>query len=412
MSMPRALGLALALAAGLTALVACRDASAPAGATPQAEAATPAVAAPEVRTLAGPEQLAGGAPPPLTPAALVLPDVTLTNQRGEPVRLHALLAGKIAVIQTIFTSCGSICPPMGATFGRLQDLVAAAPDVALVSISIDPVTDVPARLEAWGGQFGAGERWTLLTGSTADVTATLTALRTYTADKQDHSSFVVVGHHEAGQWTRVDGLSDPATLVAAVQQIRAAVAASPKAPPAPPPKPAPAPANEVAHAYFTDVELVDQHGKTHRLYSDLLQGKVVIVHSFFTSCQGVCPPMVQRLAGLQELLRRRMGKDLFILSLSVDPVTDTPAELAAYARKHEAGEGWLFLTGRKPDVELALFKLGFAVEAREAHSNLLVIGNETTGLWKKAFGLAEPEPLLEVVRSVLDDRGEPAPHAG
>jgi protein SCO1/2 len=403
MSTPRTLALVLVLAP----LVGCRDEPAQAPASVPAQAETPAAPALEVRELAGPEELAGGAPAPTAPISITLPDVTLTNQRGEPVRLHALVEGKIAVIQTIFTSCGSICPPMGAKFGRLQELVADQPDVALISISTDPVTDIPERLQAWGAQFDAGERWTLLTGSTRDVTTTLKALRTYTPDKQDHSSFVVIGHHGAGKWTRVDGLSDPATLVDAVQQIRGAITTSSTG------APAPVPANEVAHAYFTDVELVDQHGKSHRLYSDLLRGKVVIIHSFFTSCEGVCPPMVQRIAGLTELLRGRMGKDLLVLSLSVDPVVDTPAKLADYARKHEAGEGWLFLTGQPKDVELALFKLGFAVEVREAHSNLIVVGNEATGLWKKAFGLAEPEQLLEVVESVLDDRGEPThDHAG
>jgi protein SCO1/2 len=324
---------------------------------------------------------------------LDLPDVELTNQAGARVRLHELLAGKIAVIQTIFTSCGTICPPMGSNFGRLQQLVADQDDVILISISIDPVTDVPERLAAWGARFDAGERWTLLTGDGQTIRDTLKALKTFTAEKQDHSSMVAIGHRDANLWTRVDGLSDPATLAEAVAGIRAKLDT-------------PAP-NEVAHAYFTDVELVDQHGQAHRLYSDLLKGKVVIINSFFTSCEGVCPPMTQRLAELQDLLRERMNADLFILSLSVDPLTDTPERLAAYADKFGAGPGWLFLAGNKANVDLALAKLGFAVEVREGHSNLFVIGNEPTGLWKKAFGLADAKEIAAIVQSVLDDQGGP-----
>src|SRR5690606_7493194 len=132
-----------------------------------------------------------------------------------------------------------------------------------------------------------------------------------------------------------------------------------------------------------------------------------VINSFFTSWGGVCPPMIQRLAELQAPLSDELGDKLVFLSISVDPITDTPETLAAYAKKFDAGEGWLFLGGSKRNVDLALRKLGFAVEAREAHSNDLIVGKEPTGLWKKAFSMATPEDLLTVVRSVLDDRPQP-----
>ncbi len=349
-------------------------------------------ASPEVREFSRPDQLSTeGLAKSSRP--LELPDVVLTNEAGQSVRLRELVAGKIAVIQTIFTSCGTICPPMGLNFGKLQKLVEDQPDVVLISISIDPITDVPERLAAWADKFEAGESWTQLTGTSKDIRATLEALRMYTAEKTDHSAIVVVGHQDTGTWTRVDGLSDPETLARAVVDIRSTL---PSAEPIQP--------NEIAHEYFTDVELVDQHGKTHRLYSDLLHGKVVVVNSFFTTCQGICPPMTQRIADLQALLGPRAGDDLLFLSLTVDPITDRTEQLAAYADKYEAGEGWLFLGGEVENVRLALYKFGFAVESPDAHSNLVIVGNEATGLWKKAFSMAEPAQLLEVVRSVIDDR--------
>ena len=398
----------LVFAVGL--VVGCNsDASEPVAAASAAVSSDSAPASvptaqPSVKVVEQPEQLSGE-PSMTTPTKLELPDVTLIDQNGKPVRLHDLLDGKLAVIQTMFTTCGTICPPLGANFGRLQALVADEPDVVLVSISVDPITDTPERMRAWGEKFasrpfgpegGAGPNWTLLTGESGDISKTLKALRVYSADREGHTSMVVIGDHRSGTWTRVDGLSEPSLLVESIEKLRT-------------PEPGPPTENEAAHHYFTDIELVDHLGRPQRLYTDLLRGKVVLVNSFFTSCAGVCPPMTQRIAELQAPLSDRLGKDVFFLSVTVDPVTDTTEVLATYAEKFGAKDGWLFLGGNKRNVDFALRKLGFAVEVREAHSNVLVIGNEPTGLWKKAFSMATPEDLLVVVRSVIDDSGTAQP---
>jgi hypothetical protein len=56
-------------------------------------------------------------------------------------------------------------------------------------------------------------------------------------------------------------------------------------------------------------------------------------------------------------------------------------------------------------VHAALGKLGQAVKNPESHQNLFLIGNDQTGLWKKAMGLAAPEEILPIVESVVNDRG-------
>ena len=99
-----------------------------------------------------------------------------------------------------------------------------------------------------------------------------------------------------------------------------------------------------------------------------------------------------------------MGKDVHIISISVDPTVDTPASLKAYARKLNAGPGWYFLTGDKESVDFALKKIGQFVDNKESHLNIFIIGNERTGLWKKAFGLAKSEELIKIVDSVLNDQ--------
>ena len=159
-----------------------------------------------------------------------------------------------------------------------------------------------------------------------------------------------------------------------------------------------------AHKYFTDVVLINQNGQKLRLYTDLLQGKVVIINSFFATCQGSCLPMNRNLEKVQQAFGDRFGKDVYILSISVDPTVDTPLRLKEYAQKLNAREGWYFLTGDKQNVDFALTKLGQFVSDKQDHLNIFIIGNERTGLWKKAFGLAHSDELVKVVESVLNDK--------
>ena len=163
-----------------------------------------------------------------------------------------------------------------------------------------------------------------------------------------------------------------------------------------------------AQKYFSDVQLVDQDGRTLRFYSDMLKGKTVVINAFFTTCTSVCPPMSRNLELLQQALGDRVGRDVFIVSISVDPLTDTPTRLKEYAQRFHAKPGWTFLTGKKENVDWALYKLGQYVENRDDHKTIMIIGNEATGLWKKAFGLAKADELLRLVNEVANDKGAAA----
>lgn len=157
--------------------------------------------------------------------------------------------------------------------------------------------------------------------------------------------------------------------------------------------------------YFGDTVLLDQDGREHRLYSDLLRGKIVIMDFIYTRCMGPCPILSGTFAKLQARLGERLGKDIFLLSFSVDPRYDTPERLKEYAERYHARPGWYFLTGSPENAETVLRRLGQWVESPEQHQTIYIVGNEPTGLWKKAFGLAKPEDLFPVIDSVVDDRG-------
>ena len=96
--------------------------------------------------------------------------------------------------------------------------------------------------------------------------------------------------------------------------------------------------------------------------------------------------------------------NVFLVSLTVDPEVDTPTRLKEYAKKFNAGRGWIFLTGKKENLDWALYKLGQYVQDKNAHKTIVIIGNEASGLWKKAFGLASADDLIKLVEEVMNDK--------
>ena len=115
--------------------------------------------------------------------------------------------------------------------------------------------------------------------------------------------------------------------------------------------------------------------------------------------------MMKTYSEIQDRVKDRMGKDVHLLSISVDPTNDTPEKLKEFAKSFDAMEGWYFLTGDKANVDHALTKLGLFAEKRESHSNVFLMGNGKSGLWKKAMGLADSADVIKVFDTVLDDGG-------
>ncbi|HET8772989.1 MAG TPA: ABC transporter substrate-binding protein [Thermoanaerobaculia bacterium] len=155
--------------------------------------------------------------------------------------------------------------------------------------------------------------------------------------------------------------------------------------------------------YFSDVELVDQNGAKVRFYSDLLAGKVVVINSFFATCSGSCPVMSGTFRKIQTALGDRVGRDVHLVSITVDPETDTPAQLRKFAKAASAGPGWHLVTGSKENVSQALRKLGLLTETKETHTAVVLIGNEPKGVWKKAFGLADSDEIVRLVQEVAEE---------
>jgi protein SCO1/2 len=158
--------------------------------------------------------------------------------------------------------------------------------------------------------------------------------------------------------------------------------------------------------YFPNVELTTQDGATVHFYDNLLKGKMVVIELIYTHCVDACPLETARLAQVQRLLGDRVGKEIFFYSISIDPERDTPAELKAYAEKYHAGPGWLFLTGKKEDIDLISKKLGLYTAPnprnRDGHAPAVLLGNEATGQWMRNSATDNPRFLSILIGDWLN----------
>jgi protein SCO1 len=151
---------------------------------------------------------------------------------------------------------------------------------------------------------------------------------------------------------------------------------------------------------FPNVELRTQDGTRVRFYEGLIKGKVVLINFFFTSCTTICPRTTDNLVKVEEALGERLGRDVVMISITVDPGTDTPAVLGKYALRYRTKPGWYFVTGSLKDIDLIRRRLGVNRDGgdKSQHTGVLVYGNEETGQWAATPAMADPK---EIVRSVL-----------
>lgn len=164
-------------------------------------------------------------------------------------------------------------------------------------------------------------------------------------------------------------------------------------------------ADAAGQKYFSDTVVIDQNNQRQRFYSDLVQGKTVVIHSFFASCHGACPVVLGHMKSIQEHLGSRLGKEVVLLSITVNSDEDTPAKMKQLADSLNARAGWYFLSGQKTNTDCILHKLGQYVEAKESHSPVILIGNESTGVWTKVLTSATTQEVFDVIDKISFTKG-------
>jgi cytochrome oxidase Cu insertion factor (SCO1/SenC/PrrC family) len=151
-----------------------------------------------------------------------------------------------------------------------------------------------------------------------------------------------------------------------------------------------------------EVDVLDQNGNALHFYSDLIKGKTVAINFIFTNCTTICPPLAATFARVQKEMGDKVGKDVHFISISVDPLTDTPERLKGWGAKFKAGTGWTFVTGNKEQIDNLLYALGASVSRREDHSPTVIVGNDLKGIWTRTYGLATSAQLVGLIMDVIE----------
>src|SRR5215470_17481312 len=152
--------------------------------------------------------------------------------------------------------------------------------------------------------------------------------------------------------------------------------------------------------YFPNLPVVTQDGKTLKFYDDVIKGKIVLISFIYTNCPDICPLTTARIAQVEDKLGDMVGRDIFFISMTVDPERDTPERLKEFATAFDAGPGWLFLTGKPEDIRLINSKLGDKSRTLSEHRNEVVLGNDATGEWARNTAFGDLDRLIMDIRAM------------
>ncbi len=140
-----------------------------------------------------------------------------------------------------------------------------------------------------------------------------------------------------------------------------------------------------------------------RFYQDLVKGKVVLINFMYATCTNSCPTFTANLVRVQRLFGDRVGRDVFMYSISLDPEHDSPQVLRDYAKNYSVQPGWTFLTGSLADITTLRRRLGLrdldpVVDAdKTQHIGVVLYGNERFDRWAACPALSEPREIVKYI---------------
>ena len=159
--------------------------------------------------------------------------------------------------------------------------------------------------------------------------------------------------------------------------------------------------------YFPNVTLRTQDNKDVRFYDDLVKDKIVTINFFYANCEGICPLVTANLVKVQKMLGARVGRDIFMNSITLKGEEDTPEKLKEYEQMHGIGPGWRLLTGKSGDIEQLRKRLGFTYpnpvidKDKSQHIGNVRYGNEPLMLWAACPGMAHAKWIAESISWVI-----------
>lgn len=173
----------------------------------------------------------------------------------------------------------------------------------------------------------------------------------------------------------------------------------------------------IRQRYFPNLVLTTHDGEKVRFYDDLVKDKIVIFNFMYAKCEGICMPVTMNLVKVQKLLGDRVGRDIFMYSLTLKPEEDTASKLASYAHMHKVGPGWKFLTGSSADLELLRRKLGYVDPDPEVdkdksnHIGVIKYGNEPLQRWGGCPAMSKAPWIVKTLSWVDWPRDKETPNS-
>ena len=158
--------------------------------------------------------------------------------------------------------------------------------------------------------------------------------------------------------------------------------------------------------YFPNTIVQTHDGRKLRFYDDVVRGKVVVFNMMYSVCTGICPGNTANLLQVQQTLGDRLGKDIFMVSMTLQPEFDTPKALNDYVKSYGIKTGWTFLTGQPKEMDVIRRKLGFfnddpKIDSDLAnHTGMVRIGNETLDRWFMMPALSAPKQIARAILQV------------
>ncbi|WP_150804858.1 SCO family protein [Pseudomonas fluorescens] len=170
-------------------------------------------------------------------------------------------------------------------------------------------------------------------------------------------------------------------------------------------------ASQGTEVKFVDVPLIDQNGRPVRLQQDLLSDRIVLMGFIYTSCTTVCPLVSSIMGKVQKQLGARAGREVQLVSISIDPQRDDPQRLLDYSRKFQAGPGWSWLTGSPSAIKATLKGLGSGDGDLKNHAPLILVGDGKSSHWTRFYGFTDPAVLLKEIDRLTPPRRSSGPTA-
>jgi cytochrome oxidase Cu insertion factor (SCO1/SenC/PrrC family) len=152
--------------------------------------------------------------------------------------------------------------------------------------------------------------------------------------------------------------------------------------------------------FFPNLPVVNQDGQPLNFYDDLIKDKIVVVMFIYTSCTDICPLTTARMTQIEDKLGAAVGREIFIVSITVDPENDTPEKLKAYSKAFGTGPGWTFVTGKPEDIRAINHRLGERSKVLSEHRNEIVLGNDVTGEWQRDNVMGDLDRVTMSIREM------------